>query len=321
MIKPSALTHRARALLIKWLLVGAALGLAIASTATWWLPRRYPAQVQLQVTQPEIEHEFSRDEPRYPPSLTSYNAQSQIIMRKETIDPVIKELQLTKRWQLPDIEARNALIKNLKVKVRRATDLIEIKYYGRDPHEAADIANLVAKSYQIRRAELELALDSRKFGQLAAVEMTQIQRVADSHQQMIALRKKYKIVDLGAGNSKPDWATITLSGTPARQLQNAEVGSIARRKHYSHYVEAKRQYETQELILLDMREGLEAERIILLEPQKSVSIFEAAQVAHEPAGPGSPLMLLLGLGLGLIVIGLPAGAVMVYARHSPQEEL
>jgi polysaccharide biosynthesis transport protein len=81
--------------------------------------------------------------------------------------------------------------------------------------------------------------------------------------------------------------------------------SMDERKSYTQYVEAKRAYETQNMILTDMRQALLKEKVDLSLPKNPITIHENAEANEVPAKPRVPLQLALGAVVGIVFgIGL-----------------
>jgi polysaccharide biosynthesis transport protein len=81
--------------------------------------------------------------------------------------------------------------------------------------------------------------------------------------------------------------------------------SMDERKSYTQYVEAKRAYETQNMILTDMRQALLKEKVDLSLPKNPITIHENAEANEVPAKPRVPLQLALGAVVGSVFgIGL-----------------
>ena len=77
------------------------------------------------------------------------------------------------------------------------------------------------------------------------------------------------------------------------------------RKSYTTYVEAKRNHETQNQILTDMRQALLKEKVDLSLPKNPIEIHENAEPNEVPAKPRVPLQLALGAVVGIVFgIGL-----------------
>ena len=77
------------------------------------------------------------------------------------------------------------------------------------------------------------------------------------------------------------------------------------RKQYQTYGEAKRKYETENVILTDMRQALLKEKVDLSLPKNPITIHENAEANEVPAKPRVPLQLALGAVVGIVFgIGL-----------------
>ena len=87
-------------------------------------------------------------------------------------------------------------------------------------------------------------------------------------------------------------------------------------RKYTQYVEAKRAYETQNLILTDMRNALAKEKIDLSLPNSPITIHENAEPNEVPAKPNVALQLLIGFLGGGILFFFPVGIAAMYAAHA-----
>ena len=101
-----------------------------------------------------------------------------------------------------------------------------------------------------------------------------------------------------------------------KAIEDEKDDSMEERKRYTQYVEAKRSYETQNLILTDMREALLKEKVDLSVPKSPIEIHEVAEPSEAPAKPNVPLNLLLGTLVGTVVLFFPFGIALMYFVHA-----
>ena len=276
-------------------MLAAPLGLAIAAVVAYTLPREYVGSVRLQLQPISANYqEFRRNTTREMVTPTFIETQFQIISSKEVIYPVIEEFQLVRRWEDAQVpaDAYELIQGKLELKEVRGTDLIDIEVYHTDPHEAAELANAIARSFQKMRGETESNRRQNALDMLNAQETLQEQKVEDAGQRMSEL----------------------LDGFQGKRP--IEEASALERKNYAHYMEAKRAYETQNLTLSDMREALVKEKADLSVPKNPIVIHEIAEPSEAPARPNIPRTLLIGLIGGFIVFSLPAGVAAMYAMHA-----
>jgi hypothetical protein len=97
-------------------------------------------------------------------------------------------------------------------------------------------------------------------------------------------------------------------------MEDRQDESMDERKRYTQYMESKRNYETQNLILTNMKETLSKERIALTMPKDPITIHEVAEANGIPAIPRVSLQLALGAVIGLLA-ALPAGLLFAYLGH------
>jgi succinoglycan biosynthesis transport protein ExoP len=396
-----------------------------AAVITYIMPREYLGRVRLQV-EPSNNYEVFRDNTTQRMLTPTFiQTQFQIITSKETLYKVIEEMDLVKQWEdaKTRADAYTLLLKKIETEEVRGTDLIDIEVYHVDPHEAADLANAIARMYRERRNSNESARSLAALDTLNAQETLQIQKVEDARLTMVELMEKFQIVDLGSGSAAWGWnqdspetgkkqlvmqskmstlqaeqeiSTIQtqiekLQGLPEEQLMEQAVAlnivdstitaffpefnklnvqlqtllnsglgakhpdvisaeqaliemkrildkgvvavkssldtrleiakqslenlqgiedrqeqeSMDERKSLTKYMEAKHNYETQNLLLTNMTESLLKEKIDLTMPRDPITVHEIAEPNEVPAKPRVPLQLALGAVVGIVFgIGL-----------------
>ena len=391
-----------------------------AAVITYIMPREYLSRVRLQVEPFASSYQvFNDNSSQQALTPTFIQTQFQIITSKETLYRVIDELQLVKHWDdaKTRADAYGMLLGKIETEEVRGTDLIDIEVYHTDPHEAAELANAIARMYRERRNSNESSRSLAALDMLNAQENVQRQKVEDARLKMVELMEKFKIVDLGTGypsyytQDSPETGRkqlvmsskmstlkaeeeISMITTQIEQLQGLgvnelmeqavalnitdstitgmfpqyqalkvqaeslkqsglgskhpemqmvgsqlkemerllkggveavkrsletrlliaqkslenlegiedrqEVESMDERKRYTQYMEAKRNYETQNLILTNMTESLLKEKVDLTMPRDPITIHEVAESNEVPAKPRVPLQLALGAVVGIV---------------------
>lgn len=91
--------------------------------------------------------------------------------------------------------------------------------------------------------------------------------------------------------------------------------AMEERKQYTQYLEAKRAYETQNMILTDMRQALIKEKADLSMPLPH-EIHEMATPSDNPARPDISLYLAVGFFGGGLMLFIPIGLAFMYLSHA-----
>ena len=196
-----------------WFLVGSFLAwgavVLFSAVLLYITPREYLGRVRMEIepasTSFAVFPENGSDK-QYDPE-TFMATQTVVITSRETIYKVIDELQLVKKWE--DVrtrpEAAAILANKITVESIPGTRLVDIKVLHTDPHEAAEVANAIARAYRERRIMLESNRSSAALDMLNAQEALQAQKVEDARLKMIELMEKFNIVDLDLA-ARPDVA-------------------------------------------------------------------------------------------------------------------
>lgn len=132
---------------------------AVAAIITYIMPRKYRGQVKMKI-------ERQADKVRLDPlassndpaafSETFSKTEFETLTMSETLYPVVEELDLAKRWNLPGRrEALGRLMSNLEPQPSIKSDFVVIEFFDEDPKLAADVANAVADSYTTKRIQME----------------------------------------------------------------------------------------------------------------------------------------------------------------------
>ncbi len=192
-----------RVISVRWPLVLLVFMLVVitAGVVTYLMPRQYLSSVSMQVREDDNAINVfntgagQRFDPRF---LTT---QFEIIQKKEVLYPVIKSLELQKKWELPSLElAYDRLRRSIDVREVRNTELIQIMVYDTDPKQAAVIANRIAEEYQRKRIDEQQQVVNRSLKQLQDEVAKQRSKVDAIQREMTRLRVEYGIQDLNPDN-------------------------------------------------------------------------------------------------------------------------
>ncbi len=221
------------------------LGLVVLTTAgvTALLPKWYLATAKIRVEKPESEVKLfeNRSSAYYDPYFIQ--DQFEILQSEKILYRVIENLglndvlgrQLNDGQPLPSALTYQYLTrKMLQVESRRATSLIELNVYARDPKLAADIANEIARVYSADRVDLATSEQREGLAKLRG-ELDKQELVVTQQRDLVEkLRKDLEIsgVDLNQRHSDMEIENL-------RQMQNSlivlRVDAIGRKTRWERF--------------------------------------------------------------------------------------
>ncbi|HSP41303.1 MAG TPA: hypothetical protein VLO11_00390 [Luteolibacter sp.] len=205
------------------------------------------------------------------------------IESRAVLEPVIDELELTMRWNLDKESALGVLNRIIHVENIRGTDLIAIRVRHTNMVDARDIADSVANSYKRLRNEAETAIVERRLDELQKTVRDQEDRV-EEHRKILS--------------------TIV-------RTKNGNVSEI---RESQDYIDAKREFETQQEFLNEMKIKLMGETISTKIPGERVMVHEPPVVARVPVLPNVPRNLLSGIAYG-VVFSIPCALLLMWLLH------
>jgi polysaccharide biosynthesis transport protein len=171
---------------------------ATAAIITYIMPRKYRGHVEMRIERIEdkiriSDHSGSGGMDPLANSDIFLKTEFETLTKTATLYPVIEELGLVKKWNLPGRrEAFAKMFGNLDPQLSVKSDFVVIDYYDEDPKTAADVANRIAKSYMQRR--IEGKTNSKK----AALTVMKKQ-MADYEQRVLEARTKMVAAARAAG--------------------------------------------------------------------------------------------------------------------------
>ena len=224
------------------LLVG---GLVIVTTAgvTALLPKWYLATAKIRVEKPESEVKLfqNQNSSYYDPYFIQ--DQFEILQSEKILYRVIDNLklnevlgrQLNDGQPLPSALTYQYLAKKmLQVESRRATSLIELNVYAREPQLAASIANEIARVYSTDRVDLATSEQREGLAKLRGELDKQEQVVTSQRDRVEKLRKDLDISGVDLSQRYSDMEIERL-----RQMQNSlialRVDSIGRKTRWDRF--------------------------------------------------------------------------------------
>lgn len=208
--------------------------LIASSILAYFVPRDYPARVQLEVMRESQTYEVfpavsTRDERPFEDHETFMRTEITKISSKETLYRVVDGLQLVKKWDFVNSpsEAYDYLKEHIKVEAVSDSSIVGVTVTHDAPQEAADLANAIAQAYNERRTRDEFRRQTNALDMLNAQETLQEQKVEDARQRMIELMEKFDIVDLGTDTSTTAGLDAPLTASREIMMQHESLAAIA----------------------------------------------------------------------------------------------
>jgi polysaccharide biosynthesis transport protein len=220
-----------------------ALVLVTAAAVTAFLPRWYLATTKVRVEKPEGEVKLFQAQSTSGFDPYFLQDQFKIMQSEKILYPVIERLGLNAKLApllgattaLPSsLTYRYLVDKMLRVESQRSSSLIEINVFAQDPRLAADIANEIARTYEMDRIALATSDQREGLGHLRQELVKQEQVVTTQRDAVEKLRKDLNIsgVDLNARYSDMEIETL-------RQMQNTlialSVDAIGRKTRWERF--------------------------------------------------------------------------------------
>ncbi len=163
---------------------------AVAAIVTYIMPRKYRGRVEMVIERNVVDVRVQGHEMELASTMADsfLKTQFEIITKRKTLDRVVENLDLMKRWNLPTKQmAAGRLTGNIDAQSSIKSDFITIEYFDEDAKLAADIANSIAESYR----ETRLEVDNKRTDN--AVEQLTAQITAKEQQTRLALDKTIEI--------------------------------------------------------------------------------------------------------------------------------
>ena len=169
---------------------------AAAAVLTYIMPRKYRGRVEMTIErQPNAINPFAATMDAGRGFTQEYiKTQTDTISKPTTLYPVVEQLELTKRWNLPAQAALGKIRGGLDVQSSLRSDFVTIEFYDQDSKLAVDVANSVAESYiaqhiKIQREQKQESLD------VINKQITEQEKLRrDAQDRELAARRKAGIV-------------------------------------------------------------------------------------------------------------------------------
>ena len=248
-------------------------------------PREYLGRVRLQIQPVSNVHDVHHR------TLSPEIVQTQLqnVTSKRTLSMVVDELQLVRRWndaKTPS-DAYKLLLEKIETEEVKGTDLIDIEVYHTDPDEAAELANAVANAYLQWRSDDEDSLRVATLELMNENEKLQAQKMEDARQRMLELKQRIEL---------------------------AENGNEEEIHLHAIFLETKKEYESESLILSEMRQALQKEESLAF-TKTPIVIHEFAKPNRVSSAPPVGLHRVFAGVVGMF-LGLPCALFASYLMHA-----
>ncbi len=220
-----------------------ALVLVTALAVTAFLPRWYLSTTKVKVEKPEGEVKLFQAQSSGIFDPYFLQDQFRIMQSEKILYPVIERLGLNAKLApalgatsaLPSAVTYRYLIdKMLRVDSQRGSSLIEINVYAQDPALAAQIANEIARTYEVDRISLATSDQREGLAKLRQELVKQEQVVSGQRDAVEKLRKDLNISGVDLNQRYSDMEIETL-----RQMQNTlialSVDAIGRKTRWERF--------------------------------------------------------------------------------------
>lgn len=251
--------------------VGMVCGFLIASVVTYVMPKEYESYATI-----EVKPHRSSTGGGYPTMTPMFfRTEFEKIISRNSLTKVAENLDLPSRWGIDSERVLYLLREIVKTENIRGTDLISITVRHTDRESARDITAEVANVYKEYRMELQPEPFDKTVSELKNAFREQEDKVEE--------RRK---------------VLTKISRTGPMIYQESEDSKVRRTESYK---DAKRDFETEQALLEQMKLSLLGEGLVTKSRFNSVVIHDYPVISNSPVSPNVTLNLVLGAVGGLLL--------------------
>lgn len=203
-----------------------------------------------------------------------FETESGKIRSSKTIKKVVERLGLAERWNVDEETAIQRVRDKVRTRQVKGTDLIEIRAKDGNELDAKRIAREVALAYRDYREELERKDAEKALAELNKAVRAQEDKVEDRRKVLTTIARAKKIIYKG------DDAFYGSSGVD-------EEDAIKRGLDVQDYVDAKRDFDSDQELLQQLKLKLIGETVSSNMPRESVVIVEDSLDGMSSATPAA----------------------------------
>ncbi len=273
--------------LLVMLPIGAVLGVITAGVVSCLMPKIYESVAVIQV-KPKKEGGFCSTGLSSAVNTNCFPTQIDVIKSRNSLGMVIKNLDLTNRWNVDEERALQMLKSMISREDIPRTDLVSIRVRHSNKVDARDVALAVVEHYKQYRAELE--------GREVESVIHELTKAFKEQEDKVEERRKVLATIVMTQGVTFDGSDLEITPKPGDTSEEA----INRSIKMQDYLDAKRDLEIDQELLQQLKLKLVGETIWAKIPFEGVVIHEMPVIAESPISPNVTLNLIFGAALGLL---------------------
>jgi Mg-chelatase subunit ChlD/capsular polysaccharide biosynthesis protein len=236
------------------------------------IPIKYEAQAIIEVKPPNLGlSPFGGTQSANPLTPQFFGTEFDKIKSIKSLEKVVTNLDLPQRWNVDKQSAIKRLKNSIKTENLRGTDLISVRVSDANEQDANDITNEIVHNYKAYRTEIENQDADRALRELNKAVQDQEDKVEERRKLLATIvRTKgiiYKGQDSFYGQSGVDESSEVMKGSSREE-------AIKRGLDAQDYVDAKRDFETDQQLLQKLRLKQVEARIAKATTDDSIVIHE-----------------------------------------------
>ena len=287
------MSKRSGTTFLSMLPLGLTAGLMISALVTYLMPKIYESEAIIELKPPRNTpvQPVPENESETPAWVA---AEIEVIKSQPILEKVSQNLELPLRWKLAKEEVPSILKNKLHLQCMRGSDLVYIRVRHTNKVDARDIAMEVAEVYQSYRNDFVKQDMERSLFELQK-EVRELEKKVEERRKILsAMVRKGGNIQL---EDESGYAVETLLHVKPPQ----------------EFIDAKREFETDQELLQQMKLKLAGQGIWLKIAMDQVEIHDLPVIGETPVSPDLTQNLWLGFLLGLLLTPLLS---FLRRRHS-----
>jgi capsular polysaccharide biosynthesis protein len=283
--------------------LGAFVGLLVAAGITYMMPKQYESEAVIQVMPRHQPPTMGTPVSQAPPQSAT---EAEILKSRKVLEQVAANLDFPNRWNV-DMETAIRILKGI-VEIQRinGTDLISIRARHTNRIDARDIAGELVAVHKANRAETDARESELYIQEINKMVLDQEDKVEERRKVLSTIVRTKGIIYKGHDGVQQE-ELLKNDGTDKDEEREK---AIRRSLDAQDYVDAKRDFETDQELLQQMKLKLVGEKISRKMVLDNVRIHDKPVIAQVPCSPNVTLNLLLGTGVGFLLSPLMALPLM-----------
>jgi len=236
-------------------LLGIAACLAISFIAFQLIPKNYEAEAIIEI-KPQILESSPFEETQSiaagssPMTPQFFGTEFEKIKSRQSLEKVIANLDLTKRWGVDQESALKRVMDSIKTKNIRGTDLISVRVSETNEDDAKDITHEVIQSYKEYRKSINHKENDRQLAELNQAVQDQEDKVEERRKLLASIVRTKAIIYKGQDSF---YGQSGVDGDQKIMKDDSREEANKRGLDAQDYVDAKRDFETDQQLLQKLR--------------------------------------------------------------------